>query len=107
MKGQLFREELTLKRVVCAVLFVKVVWTIHLFSLESDFLICFSLSMKAYSCDYKCLKFFGILYKTVGLHTKLAYDDIDKHWSKFIYIRKLFMVYKTHKQSELVSPETR
>lgn len=107
MKGQLFREELPLKGVGCAVLFMKVVWTILFFSQESDIIVCFSLSMKAYSCDYKRLKFFGILYKTVGLHTKLAYDDIDEHWTKFIYICKLFVVYKTHQPSELLSPETR
>jgi len=29
MKAQLFREQLPSKGVVCAVLFVKVVWTIH------------------------------------------------------------------------------
>lgn len=42
--------------------------------------------------------FFGVLHKAVGLHTKLAYDDIGEHWSKLIYICKLFVIYKNHKQ---------
>lgn len=100
MKAQLFRAQLPSKGVGCTVLFVKLVWTIHLLSQESDTLISFSLFVKTYSCDYKCLNFFCVIHKTVGLHSKLAYDDIDKHWSKLVCICKLLVMYKNHKQKK-------
>lgn len=90
-----FLESSCHQKVLVVLLFVKVIWRIHLLSEESDILLCFSLSVKTCSCDYKCLIFFfGVLPKTVGLHTELAYDDIDEHWSKLTYICKMFVVHK-------------
>lgn len=33
----------------------------------------------------------------VGLCTQLALDDIEGHWSKFIYICKFFVIHENHK----------
>lgn len=44
--------------------------------------------------------FFCVIHKTVGLHSKLAYDDIDEHWSKLVCICKLLVMYKNHKQKK-------